>query len=154
MDGWKKDRLASALDGTNPTLVIRMKSGLVVLGDSQLLPGYCILMAYPVVKSLNDLEPPKRLDFLLDMSLLGDAILNVCKPTKINYEILINAADFLHAHVIPRYEWEPEERKTTPIWLYPKEYRFSPENMFSEEKHKSMKTQISERLRELMNMNY
>lgn len=154
MDDWKKDRLASALDGTNPTLVVKMKSGMVVLGDSQLLPGYCILMAYPVVKCLNDLDMQRRSNFLLDMSLLGDAILDVCKPAKINYEILINAADFLHAHVFPRYEWEPEERKIMPIWLYPKEYRFSPEYMFSEEKHNKMKTQIAEKLREMMDKNY
>jgi diadenosine tetraphosphate (Ap4A) HIT family hydrolase len=154
MDDWKKDRLASALDDTNPTLIIKMKSGVAVLGDSQLLPGYSILMAYPIVKCLNDLGIQGRSDFLLDMSLLGDAILNVCKPAKINYEILINAADFLHAHVFPRYEWEPEERRKMPIWLYPKEYRFSHENMFSEEKHSKMRNQIAENLKDLINKNY
>lgn len=154
MDDWKKDRLASALDGTNPTLVSKMKSGLVVLGDSQLLPGYCILMAHPKVSCLNDLDIQRRSDFLLDMSILGDAILDVCKPAKINYEILINAADFLHAHVFPRYKWEAEEQRTMPIWLYSKGYRFSPQNMFSEEKHNHIKTKISEKLRKLMNANY
>jgi hypothetical protein len=131
-----------------------MKSGPVVLGDSQLLPRYCILMAYPVVKCLNDLELQKKSDFLLDMSLLGDAILDVCKPAKINYEILINAADFLHAHMFPRYEWETEERKKMPIWLSPKKYRFSAENMFLEKKHNEMKIQISEKLTELMDKSY
>lgn len=154
MDNWKKDRIASALDGTNPTMVTKMKSGIVVLGDSQLLPGYCILIAYPTVKSLNNLDLQRRSDFLLDMSLLGDAILNVCKPAKINYEILINAADFLHAHVFPRYDWESEERRKMPIWLYSKEYRFSPENLFSKEKHSKIKTQIAEELKELMSKNY
>lgn len=147
MDDWKRDRLASALDGTNPTFVTRMKSGLVVLGDSQLLPGYCILMAYPKVKCLNDLDVQQRADFLVDMSLVGDAIQRVCSPAKINYEILINAADFLHAHIFPRYEWEPEEHRKMPIWLYPKEYRFSPENMFSQEKHGKMKEQLAEELK-------
>ena len=154
MDDWKKDRLASAIDGTNPTLVTRMKSGPVVLGDSQLLPGYCILMAHPTVKCLNDLQLQKRSDFLLDMSLLGDAILEICKPVKINYEILINAADFLHAHVFPRYEWEPDERRLMPIWLYPKENRFAPENMFSIKEHNKMKIQLAEKLKELMDKNY
>jgi diadenosine tetraphosphate (Ap4A) HIT family hydrolase len=154
MEDWKKDRIASALDGTNPTMVTRMKSGIVVLGDSQLLPGYCILIAYPIVKTLNDLDFQQRSEFLVDMSLLGDAILTVCKPAKINYEILINAADFLHAHVFPRYEWEPEERRKMPIWLYPKEQRFLPENTFSEEKHGKIKTRIAEELNARMKKTY
>lgn len=154
MENLEKSRLSSALNGTNPTFVIKMKSGPVVLGDSQLLPGYCILMAYPAVKCLNDLDLQRRTDFLLDMSLLGDAILDICKPAKINYEILINAADFLHAHVFPRYEWEPEERKKAPVWLYPREYRFSPEAMFSERKCDKIKTQIAGKLKELMDQNY
>lgn len=154
MDNWKKDRIASALDGTNPTMVTKMRSGIVVLGDSQLLPGYCILIAYPIVKNLNSLDLQRRADFLLDMSLLGDAIINVCKPIKINYEILINAADFLHVHIFPRYEWESEERKKMPIWLYPKEYRFLPENIFSAEKHSKIKNEIIKELEELMDKNY
>lgn len=154
MDDWKKDRIASALDGTNPTFIAKMKSGIAVLGDSQLLRGYCILIAYPVVKNLNGLDWKRRTEFLLDMSLLGDAILNVCKPSKINYEILINSADFLHAHVFPRYDWEPIEHKKKPVWLYSDEYRFSPENMFAEKKHSGLKRQISEELEKLMKKNY
>jgi len=41
-----------------------------------------------------------------------------------------------------------------PIWLYPKECRFSPENMFSQEKHSKMKAQIAEKLEELMKKTY
>ncbi len=29
------------------------------------------------------------------------------------------AVIFLHAHVWPRYEWEPPERAGWPVWLYP-----------------------------------
>lgn len=154
MEDWKKDRIGSALNGTNPTMVTKMRSGIVVLGDSQLLPGYCILIAHPVIKDLNSLDMKGRADFLLDMSLLGDAIMSICKPAKINYEILINAADFLHAHVFPRYEWETEERRKMPIWLYPKEQRFSQENLFSEDKHDELKAQIAKKLKELMGVAY
>lgn len=150
MDDWKKDRLASALNGTNPTVLVKMKSGFAVFGDLQFLPGYCLLMACPRVESLNEMNMQQRADFLLDLSLLGDAVLAVCKPLKINYEILVNAADFLHAHVFPRYEWESEERRKKPVWLYPEEHRFAPESRFSEEKHGELKKRISEKLKELM----
>ncbi len=36
-------------------------------------------------------------------------------------EILGNTDGFLHAHVWPRYDWEPAERVTKPVWLYPPE---------------------------------
>jgi hypothetical protein len=40
-------RIEAILNGENPTLVTRLESGFVVLGDSQMLPGYCVLLAYP-----------------------------------------------------------------------------------------------------------
>jgi len=39
------------------------------------------------------------------MSLLGEAIMAVCQPHRINYEILGNSLPVLHAHVWPRYDW-------------------------------------------------
>lgn len=43
--------------GTNPYVICRMRSGWLVIGDVQPLPGYCLLLADPVVPSLNDLSP-------------------------------------------------------------------------------------------------
>jgi len=112
MDEWKSDRIASALKGENPTVITRMKSGFVVLADPQFLPGYCILLSYPKVFSLNDLNLSQRWDFLLDMSLIGDALIEVCSPViRINYDILGNTDNYLHAHITPRYEWEGEAKK-------------------------------------------
>jgi diadenosine tetraphosphate (Ap4A) HIT family hydrolase len=47
----------------------------------------------------------KRLAFLRDMSLRGEAVEAVCSPQRVNYEIFGNADPFLHAHVLPRYAW-------------------------------------------------
>jgi diadenosine tetraphosphate (Ap4A) HIT family hydrolase len=154
MDEWKKNRIASALDGTNPTVLLKMKSGFAVIGDTQFLPGYCVLIAYPKVSCLNDLSMGQRSDFLLDMSLIGDAISAVCKPLKINYEILVNAETFLHAHIFPRYEWESDERRRMPVWLYPRENWSLPRYQFSQEKHGRLKQQITDELKELTGKNY
>jgi len=116
---WKDDRIGSALKGENPTVLLRMKSGFAVLADSQFLPGYCILLGYPKVKNLNDLDAVSRLLFLREMSLIGDAILEVCTPLRINYEILGNTDAYLHAHIIPRYDWEEDSLRKMPVWLYP-----------------------------------
>lgn len=150
MEDWKKDRIASAMNGTNPTLLARMRSGFAVIGDTQFLPGYCVLLAAPRVGSLNELNMRGRADFLLDMSLLGDAILKVCKPIKVNYEILINSEDFLHGHLFPRYEWEPEERRKMPVWLYPRENWSLAEYRYTPEKHGELKSQLTEEINRLM----
>ena len=40
-----------------------------------------------------------------------------------NYEILGNTDAYLHAHLFPRYEWEPPELVGRPVWLYdPEEF--------------------------------
>ncbi|MFL0411986.1 hypothetical protein ACH0AH_12480 [Microbacterium paludicola] len=36
-------------------------------------------------------------------------------------EILGNTDAFLHAHIWPRYDWEPPEIVGDPVWLYPRE---------------------------------
>jgi diadenosine tetraphosphate (Ap4A) HIT family hydrolase len=127
-----------------------MKSGFAVLGDTQFLPGYCILLAYPKVKSLNHLDAVSRLLFLREMSIIGDAILDICRPLRINYEILGNTDAYLHAHIIPRYDWEEDELRKLPVWLYPEEYRNSPEFAFSEEKHAEIKMRLSKKLEDLI----
>ncbi len=36
-----------------------------------------------------------------------------------NIEILRNTDTFLHTHIWPRYEWEPEQYRRMSLWLYP-----------------------------------
>lgn len=106
-------------------MVARLPSGWVVLADHQFLPGYCLLLPDPVVAHLTDLDLHQRAEYLVDMSRVGDALLAATDAVRINYEILGNAAPALHAHVLARYEWEPAERRTQPVWTYPSETRMS-----------------------------
>jgi diadenosine tetraphosphate (Ap4A) HIT family hydrolase len=112
------DRVDQARAGANPSVLARLPSGWVVIGDIQLLPGYCLLLADPVVPSLNDLTPEARGQFLQDMARVGDAILKATDSFRINYEILGNSEPELHAHILPRYLHEPDERRRMPVWFY------------------------------------
>jgi diadenosine tetraphosphate (Ap4A) HIT family hydrolase len=96
----------------------RLPSGWAVLGEPQILPGYCLLLPDPVVDQLNDLPLPARHQFLEDMARLGDAVLAVTEAERVNYEILGNIEPALHAHVVPRYAWEPPETRRRPVWLH------------------------------------
>ncbi|WP_037576405.1 diadenosine tetraphosphate hydrolase [Phaeacidiphilus oryzae] len=124
-DDWRRDRIGSALRGANPTVLARLTAGFAVIGDVQFLPGYAVLLVDdPSVQRLSELPKPKRLAFLADMEKLGAAVERACgrlDPAfrRINLEILGNADAFLHAHVWPRYDWEPTALIRKPVWLYP-----------------------------------
>ncbi len=117
------EHVETCRSGNNPTLVCRVPSGWVVLADEQFLPGYCILLADPVVESLNDLTPPQRDMYLGDMARVGDALLAVTGAYRINYAIMCNTEPALHAHIVPRYLDEPEEIRRVLPWSYPEEFK-------------------------------
>lgn len=136
------DSVAAARAGTNPSVIARLPSGWAVIGDVQFLPGYCLLLGDPVVPSLNDLSCQARAQFLEDMVRIGDAILKSTDSFRINYEILGNSEPELHAHVIPRYASEPEERRLMPAWFYDWENAVR----FSEQEHGHIVRAIRARL--------
>jgi diadenosine tetraphosphate (Ap4A) HIT family hydrolase len=119
------ERVASARAGANPTVIGRLRSGWVVLGDSQHLRGYCLLLPDPVVPSVNHLRGSERAIFLADMVAVGDALLAVTDAIRINYEILGNSDPALHAHIFPRYTTEPEPYRSGPVWNYERGLRAS-----------------------------
>ena len=88
------------------------------MSDKQLLPGYILLLSDPVVPSLNEMSREAQAQFLQDMAVLGDALLEVTGAARINYEILGNSEAALHVHIIPRYDSEPENLRRGPIWFY------------------------------------
>ena len=98
----------------NPYVICRMKSGWLVIGDVQPLPGYCVLLADPVVESLNALGPAERIQYSLDAIRAGDALLAVTDAYRINYETLGNSEPALHTHIVPRYWHEPDEKRRIP----------------------------------------
>jgi diadenosine tetraphosphate (Ap4A) HIT family hydrolase len=119
------ERVALAKEKRNPAVICRMPSGWAVIGDSQFLPGYCLLLADPVVPSLNEMDVSHRSNFLNDMALIGDALLECTEAYRINYEILGNHDAALHAHIFPRYLSEPADRIKGPVWYYPHDLRQS-----------------------------
>lgn len=106
--------LETARAGKNPHVVTRLPSGWLMFGPSQFLPGYCVLVADPVVVDLNALDDRDRVQFLTDMVLVGDALHEVTDSIRMNYEILGNITPVLHAHITPRYAWEPPEKLKGP----------------------------------------
>ncbi|NKQ28936.1 HIT family protein [Streptomyces galbus] len=147
-DDWRADRIGAALRGENPTVLRRLESGFAVIGDVQFLPGYCVLLVdEPGVQRLSDLPRPKRLAFLSAMDRLGGAVERACGRLdpgfrRVNLEILGNTDPFLHAHVWPRYEWEPAELVGKPVWLYPAD-RWTDERFRLGPRHDALRAAIA-----------
>jgi diadenosine tetraphosphate (Ap4A) HIT family hydrolase len=114
------ERVELAKQGLSSQVICRLRSGWAVLGDSQFIAGYCLLLPDPVVPSLNDLAPEQRSQFLLDMAAIGDALLAATDAYRINYEILGNSEPALHAHIFPRRMTEPNQYRFGPVFSYPK----------------------------------
>ncbi len=114
-----EQRVEAARRGENPYVITRMPSGWLVIGDVQPLPGYCLLLADPVVDSPNALAEADRIQFSLDGLRIGDALLAATGAYRINYMTLANFEPSLHTHIVPRYSDEPEEkRRAGPFQAY------------------------------------
>ena len=153
-----QDRIGSAHRGENPLVIARMRSGFAVIGDTQHLPGYSLLLTDdPSVNHLTDLDWAHRTEFLFDLSLLGEAVERACRPhglRRINYEVLGNSLAVLHGHVHARYEWEPPDKITGPVWRYPKEVRNDPAHAYSDKRHAELRAAITAELNDLTGRAY
>jgi len=111
-------RVAACRAGADPTLIARVPSGWAVMGDPQVLRGYCLLLPDPVVPHLNAMPPAGQAAFLADAARLGQAVLELTGAVRINYAMFGNLEPALHAHVHPRFADEPEALRTAHPWAY------------------------------------
>ena len=138
-------QVESARAGLEPALICQVPSGWVVLCTMQYLRGYCILLPDPVVPSLNDLTRQQRANYLCDMSLVGDALLDVTGAHRINYAIMGNSDKVLHSHIVPRYAMEPEEFRLNTPWSYPPEIMNT--TLFDSDRDRDLMSKIRDAIR-------
>jgi diadenosine tetraphosphate (Ap4A) HIT family hydrolase len=128
------ERLQALHRGENPRLVARVPSGWVEMAPFQFRRGYCLLLADPIVPSLNDASEDVQVQFLRDMTRVGDAVRAATGAVRCNYSIYGNLDPFLHAHVVPRYLDEPEDERTLPPLSLPLAVREHPAVAFDPER--------------------
>ena len=143
------EQVRSARAGTEPALICQVPSGWVVLCNMQFLRGYCILMPDPVVESINALEVRQRDVYLQDMIAIGDALQEVTGAYRINYAIMGNSDQVLHAHIVPRFLDEPEALRMGSPWSYPQNIMDT--ILFDPERDKDLMFQIASALKKRLN---
>ena len=111
-------RVEACRAGRDPTCIARLPSGWAVLGDPQVIEGYCLLLPDPVVPHLNAMPADAQATFLADMARLGQAVLEETGAVRVNYAMFGNLEPALHAHVFPRRDDEPEALRTAHPWAW------------------------------------
>ena len=97
--------------------IIELTHSYVVLNRDQFFPGYTLLLTKQHVTELFHLERVMRAELMDEVSRVAEALYEVFRPTKINYELLGNMVPHMHWHLVPRYASEPLWPR--PIWSEP-----------------------------------
>ena len=86
----------------------------VFLHEDQFFPGYVLLVLRRHVTELYDLPAPERATLMEEVSRVAQALAQVFRPVKMNYELLGNLVPHIHWHLVPRLATDPALH--SPIW--------------------------------------
>lgn len=97
--------------------IAELKYSYVILNRDQFFPGYTLLFTKKHVTELFHLDRDVRTGLMEEVSRVAQALYEVYKPAKINYELLGNMVPHIHWHIVPRFSSEPLWPR--PIWAEP-----------------------------------
>ncbi|WP_041138208.1 HIT family protein [Beduini massiliensis] len=103
----------------NRYFVKELKTGYVVLGDSQYFKGYTLFLCKFHAVELFDLEENFRKEFMEEMIIVAKAVKIAFHAEKMNYECLGNGDAHLHWHLFPRRIQDTPI--PGPVWWVPYE---------------------------------
>jgi diadenosine tetraphosphate (Ap4A) HIT family hydrolase len=101
--------------------VAELEETVAILANDQFYPGYCIVALKDHDEHLAQLPPHRQERLWREVARVAQAVVQVMRPARMNYECLGNMVNHIHWHVIPRYVDDP--RKHEPIWLRPEAER-------------------------------
>lgn len=138
------ERIEMIKNGTNPYFVCELETGYVVLGDHQRFKGYTLFLCKNHATELHQLPHDFKIKYLEEMSLVAEAVYNIYKPEKMNYELLGNGDSHIHWHLFPRVEGDTPIKG--PVWWLPRgemwNDKFRPSKEELELRTKELKNEI------------
>lgn len=141
-------RINMIKEGTNKYFVAELETGYVVMGDHQYFEGYTLFLGKEHKRELHELDGGYKQKFLVEMSLVAEAVHHAFKPHKLNYELLGNGDSHMHWHIFPRQLSEPNP--THPVWWTPRETMYSDSCKPSEERLAELKLALLTELNKLI----
>lgn len=115
----------------------------VTLNRDQFFPGYCFVFLKEHVTELFHLDEPTRNAVMGEVSAVAQALYNLYRPDKINYELLGNMAPHMHWHVLPRCSTDPLWPR--PHWSEPHQERLL-ETAEYRERAQQLRTELAKEL--------
>lgn len=115
-------RIDAALRGERDDVIAVFEHGILMLGEHQAYPGYCVLWARVHAKELHQLPAPAYDGFQTEARVVGVALESGLNPWKLNVVSLGNVVQHTHLHFFPRYVDDPDREKHP--WV--KEAQFTP----------------------------
>lgn len=91
--------------------------------------------------------------YLEEMALVAEAVFNVYKPNKMNYELLGNGDSHVHWHLFPRYDGDLDNYGNNgrgPVWWLPKEEMLNSKYKPSLDELKILTSQLKEEIERLL----
>jgi diadenosine tetraphosphate (Ap4A) HIT family hydrolase len=108
------ETIARARRSDHSLFIAELGESVVLLGENQGCPGWCVLVLKDHHEHLADLPLARQARLFEDVARAAAAIRRVLGPVRINYECLGNQVPHIHWHVIPRHADDPTPR--LPVW--------------------------------------
>lgn len=86
----------------DPYFIMELQTGYVILGWFQRFKGYTVFNCKEHGPELHNLERNFKIKHLEEMAIVAEAVNNIFKPDKMNYELLGNGCPHIHWHLYPR----------------------------------------------------
>ena len=140
-------------ENANPWFVRELETGYIVIGDNQHFKGYTLFLCKEHNTELFHLDHSTKIKFLEEMSIVAEAVANAFDAEKMNYELLGNGDTHLHWHLFPRVSGDLESFGNNgkgPVWWYPRNMMYSPDNRPSEQELEEMKAKLAKELNKLL----
>lgn len=147
------DRIQMIQKNTNLWFVKELETGYVVIGDHQHFRGYTLFLCKEHKTELFQLDHTTKMKFLEEMSVVAEAVAKAFGAEKMNYELLGNGDTHLHWHLFPRMSGDLGDYGNNgkgPVWWYPMEKMYSPDNCPSQEELQEMKSLLAMELDRLL----
>ena len=147
------DRIEMIKQSANPCFVKELETGYVVMGDNQHFKGYTLFLCKEHKTELFHLDHEYKMKFLLEMSLVAQAVSNAFGAEKMNYELLGNGETHLHWHLFPRVNGDIENYGNCgkgPVWWYPMEKMYSDDNRPTADELEEMKVRLNKELTKVL----
>lgn len=147
------ERIQQIKEGTNPYFVRELETGYVVIGDHQLFEGYTLFLCKEHKTELFHLDESFRQKYLMEMSIVAEAVSKAFHAEKINYELLGNGDTHLHWHLFPRKTGDMGNYGMNgkgPVWWVPPEQFYHEINRPSREYLEQLKALLDSELSKVL----